>query len=118
MLPLGNPIGKRPVEQARWSRRTPASPTASFSTAFAAQLERWAEPYDTYTMSKIEPLFCSKQCEETELNRSFKACGLCGKRWDGKANDFYCNTAWKNCINCSNEKKICVVCGDKIIPTG
>jgi endogenous inhibitor of DNA gyrase (YacG/DUF329 family) len=61
--------------------------------------------------------FCSKRCQETELNRSVHRCARCGETWNsqgGAASRNYCNTAWIVCEDCSASQKICVVCGERV----
>jgi len=65
-----------------------------------------------------KPLYCSTECAEKQMVRSFGTCPECNENWNS-ANDahkqHYKNNAWKICDTCSREQHRCVVCGKTAI---
>lgn len=65
--------------------------------------------------SNDKPLYCSTTCEGRLMVRSFRACSLCGLKWDSTGSGKnYCNGAWQLCVDCAKAGSCCVVCGERV----
>ena len=86
------------------------------------QCEKWFTPYG-YSLSSIQPRFCSKKCRSTWLEAHPKTCAHCGKpyvcstmsQYNSNGNDKgrkYCSA---QCCRLHENRKVCYGCGKELL---